>query len=299
MFAMPTLRAGEAVRHEGISVFPLFVGDARVPDYLLSDEALSSGQALVEETSEGGSVPHLLVTVVADKAVLFLEGEELRGAKQNRVLNTSVLVAASGKTAIPVSCVEHGRWRYTSKHFGTAGTHASAKMRRVLKTSVSRSSLDGLGHSSDQAAVWTEVSRQMGSLGTQSMTTAMSDTYEDQREHITNYQSHLPYVEGASGLAVAVGDRIVSVDLFDAPDTCQKVWSRLLSGIILDAVEDRPVAGNPELDDALKAFEANWQQVPAVGIGEEYRAEQAGGSWHGSILAQDGRVIHGSLVLAG
>jgi ARG and Rhodanese-Phosphatase-superfamily-associated Protein domain len=71
----------------------------------------------VEEVSEGGSVPDLLVTNLGGSRVLFLEGEELRGAKRNRVLNTSVLVAAHSKTRIPVRCVEQGRWRYRSRHF--------------------------------------------------------------------------------------------------------------------------------------------------------------------------------------
>ena len=84
-------------------------------DYLLSDEAIAAGSVTVEEVSEGGSVPDLLVTNPGDSRVLFLEGEELRGAKQNRVLNTSVLVAAHSKTTIPVSCVEQGRWRYRTQ----------------------------------------------------------------------------------------------------------------------------------------------------------------------------------------
>ena len=58
-----------------------------------------------------------------DIRVLFLEGEELVGAKQNRILNTSVLLPARSKIKIPVSCVERGRWAYKSKHFGSeAGT---------------------------------------------------------------------------------------------------------------------------------------------------------------------------------
>jgi hypothetical protein len=299
MFTLPSLRAGDPIRHEGIAVFPLFTDLAHVPEYLLADEAIAAGKALVEETSEGGTVPHLIVTVVADQTVLFLEGEELRGAKQNRILNTSVLAAASARTVIPVSCVEQGRWRFTSRHFGSAGTHASAKMRRVLKESVSRSSRAGHGHSSDQGAVWNEVGRQMSSLGSMSPTAAMADTYEAHRVQMTDYQTALPYVAGASGLAVAVGDRVVSVDVFDAPATCAKVWKRLLSGVILDAVEDRVAPASADVQAALNAFTGDWQSVPAAGAGEEYRADAAGGRWHGSVLAKDSQVIHGSLVLAG
>ena len=42
----------------------------------------------VEEVSEGGSVPNLFVENKGDIRVLFLEGEQLIGAKQNRVLNS-------------------------------------------------------------------------------------------------------------------------------------------------------------------------------------------------------------------
>jgi hypothetical protein len=299
MFTLPALRPGDPLRHEGIAVYPLFAPEPRAPDYLLSDEALAAGTALVEETSEGGTVPHLAVTVTADRPVLFLEGEELRGAKQNRILNTSVLVPAAAKTVIPVSCVEQGRWRFTSRQFGSAGTHASAKMRKVLKESVTRSASAGRGHGSDQGAVWAEVTRQMHSLGAESPTAAMADTYSAHQARMTDYQARLPYIPGAVGLAVAVGDRVVSVDVFDAPDTCRKVWGRLLSGVILDAVEDQPAPGNPDVERALAGFGGAWQPVPAAGVGEEYRAEAAGQGWHGSVLAQGGRVIHGSLVLAG
>ena len=50
---------------------------------------------LVEEVSEGGSVPDLLVDNKGAARVLFLEGEELIGAKQNRMTNRSILLAPS------------------------------------------------------------------------------------------------------------------------------------------------------------------------------------------------------------
>src|SRR4051794_39345388 len=112
MLTMPQIRVGDAIRHEALAVFPLFAGSDEGVDYLLSDEAIAAGSVSVSEVSESGSVPELLVENTGDSRVLFLEGEELREAKQNRVLNTSVLVAAHSKVTMPVSCVEHGRWRY-------------------------------------------------------------------------------------------------------------------------------------------------------------------------------------------
>src|SRR3954471_9137524 len=148
MSTLPDVSVGDPIRYESLFVFPLFSPPEGVVDYLLSDDAIQAGSVTVEEVSEGGSVPDLLVTNLGDSRVLFLEGEELRGAKQNRVLNTSVLVAARSKTTIPVSCVEQGRWRYRARQFGSSGSHSSPKLRHILKKSVTRSALGGQGHGS-------------------------------------------------------------------------------------------------------------------------------------------------------
>ncbi|MBY0457883.1 MAG: hypothetical protein K2V38_11135, partial [Gemmataceae bacterium] len=165
MVAIPSVRVGQVVNHDKLSVFPLFLEAPSAPAYRLSEEALADGSAVVEEVSDGGSVPNLAVNNTGDALVLFVEGQELRGAKQNRVLNTSVLVAAKTKTVLPVSCVEQGRWRYVSKEFAASEFHGSSKLRAVLRRSVNHSTMSGGGHTSDQGAVWTEVSRQMTSLG--------------------------------------------------------------------------------------------------------------------------------------
>src|SRR5271166_968989 len=174
MSTLPDILVGNPACHEALTVFPLFLNASTGVDYLLSDEAISAGSVTVEEVSEGGSVPNLLVTNKGDSRVLFLEGEELRGVKQNRVLNTSVLIGAHSKTPIPVSCVEQGRWRYRTKHFVSGGSHSSSKLRHILKKSSYQSMKAGLGYTSNQMEVWNEVSRQMNSLGSSSETTAMS-----------------------------------------------------------------------------------------------------------------------------
>jgi hypothetical protein len=80
-------------------------GDA---GYLTLDEALDAKLSRVTEVSEGGHVPELAFDNVAHKPVLLVDGEELVGARQNRIL--TILVGAGKKIVIPVSCVEAGRW---------------------------------------------------------------------------------------------------------------------------------------------------------------------------------------------
>jgi hypothetical protein len=301
MPTLPEVRVGESIVYESLTVFPLFAEPAVGVDYILADEAVASGTVTVEEIGESASVPNLIVDNRADRLVLFLEGQELRGAKQNRVLNASVLIGPASKTTIPVSCVEQGRWRYNSRHFGVSGSHASSKLRHILKKSVYRSVRMGQGHRSDQAEVWNEVGRQMASLGLQSATAAMADTYAAHENRMAEFKNRLQYVEDAAGIAVAVGGKFVSLDLFDKPQTCGKVWDRLLTGVVLDALEDSQTNDKPNSDgvsELLTALRgAGWQSSPSVGAGEEFRAE-AGAGRHASALTYMGTLLHESLVVA-
>jgi len=51
-------------------------------------------------------VPELKVTNLTGKHVLILDGEAVAGAKQNRVLNTTILIGAGTSLVIPVSCTD-------------------------------------------------------------------------------------------------------------------------------------------------------------------------------------------------
>jgi len=47
----------------------------------------------ITEVSAGGRVPELAFENSSDETVLLVDGDELVGAKQNRVVNLSILVA--------------------------------------------------------------------------------------------------------------------------------------------------------------------------------------------------------------
>jgi hypothetical protein len=298
---LPQLRVGEPVRHEALSVFPLFAQSCGEVGYRLSDEAILDQSVLVEEISQGGSVPDLLVENKGDQRVLFLEGEELVGAKQNRILNTSVLVPAHSKVKIPVSCVEQGRWRYKSRYFVTTGSHLPSKLRRALKSSVSRSVLESRGHTSDQHEVWNEVRALHASHQVDSETAALSDAFDTHTDRIGEFKDKLKYVDGSSGVAVAIGGKIVSVDLFDKPATCQKVWDRVLSGVVFDALETGATDQQATVSMVEQllglAGDLPWAPTPSVGEGQEYRAQSPQGD-HASALVCEGAVVHGSVVAA-
>ena len=63
----------------------------------------------------------------SSEKVLLVNGDELVGAKQNRILNLTMLVGSGQKLVIPVSCVELGRCSYRSGEFRSARRTLFAK----------------------------------------------------------------------------------------------------------------------------------------------------------------------------
>ena len=274
----PQVRVGQPITHDQLTVFPLFSDQTRPVDYVLAADAIEAKQIVVEEVSEAGSVPNLSVTNESDHRVLFLEGEQLVGAKQNRILNTSLLVAAKSKTTIPVSCVEQGRWGFKSKHFGSSGSYSPSKIRSALKATVSDSVSRGTGYRSDQGRIWHEVALSQKEHGVVSGTFAMEDIFAAQQSKLDEMKKQFAYVLGASGVAVALGDKLVAIDLFDKPSTCEKVWERLLSGVLLDSLVVKP--GTKHVDGTTveqfvgKIRNAPWKPSSPVGEGEEVRPKR-------------------------
>ncbi len=105
------IEIGRSSQFRNLTLFPLI--RRRVPiqelDYLLLEDGIAQGKVRVTELHAGGSVPELRLENNADLPVLLVDGEELVGAKQNRVLNLTILAPAKHTTVIPVSCVEAGR----------------------------------------------------------------------------------------------------------------------------------------------------------------------------------------------
>src|SRR5437762_1881099 len=99
-----TLQVNEPQEDSGLQIFGLrWQADTELR-YLTLDEAMAAGSLEVAEISESGSVPKLKVTNRSDLMTFLMSGEQLIGAKQNRVLNVSVMVPARQEISIPVSC---------------------------------------------------------------------------------------------------------------------------------------------------------------------------------------------------
>src|SRR5262245_34952159 len=175
------LQLGPPTSLGDLTVIPLLTDAATRPSYLTLDEAIIGQVAEVAEVSEGGSVGSLRVTNKAERPVLILDGEELVGAKQNRIVNLTILVAANSTLEIPVTCGEAGRWGYRSRTFSTSGrTHYSSA--RAMKLGQVTKSMTMGSRRADQGAVWAHIAEKSARMHAVSDTEASSAMYERARE---------------------------------------------------------------------------------------------------------------------
>ena len=148
-----TIEIGSPTTFENLTMYPLLGTSEQKLEYITLDQALAAKTASVTEVSESGSVPDLIFRNEGEIPVLLLDGEELIGAKQNRVLNLSILAPANKTITIPVSCVEAGRWSRRSPEFQSSGHSMYARGRAAKSGQISESMRSG-HRRSNQGEVW-------------------------------------------------------------------------------------------------------------------------------------------------
>jgi hypothetical protein len=290
---LSTLTIGQPTHHHNLTFFPLLWPENHEPSYTLLSTAIEAGEAVVEEVNESGSVPNLAVTNKAQRPLLIPEGEILIGAKQNRVINVTVLVAAGVKFVLPVSCVEAGRWRYQSRHFQSKFC-APPSLRNIKLKAIHRNRAAGGPAASDQGEVWDEVRKCLDGVEARSETASLTDAFVSAEEKLKEHCKRLVLPEGAAGVLVGRHDRIIGMDLFDSPTTLKMLWDRLSDAYFFDALRD-PAAAPPTPADHARRFiervgNAAKPRLLALALGEEL--EIAGEGLVGAALLDGGKLCH-------
>ena len=285
---LDTFQLGEPVEHRGIVVTPLFPRNDPVAAYITLDEALPRGFH-IDETSDAGSVPELVVENPNGARVLLYDGEELVGAKQDRILNVSVLVEAGAKLPIPVSCVEQGRWHRRSAAFSSADHISHSHLRRRKAQMLAA---QPLARGAAQGEVWAEVNEKQSRMRVASDTSASRDTFEAHRASAPRARrsvrrSHPGSAAPCSRSATTCAStrcrgptRSRSFGRSSAPATC----STRSSGST--AVRPRSSAISSFVDEVAAARAT---RGPSAGLGEDVRMR--GDGVIGSGLDLDGETI--------
>ncbi|MBM3281043.1 MAG: dual specificity protein phosphatase family protein [Candidatus Handelsmanbacteria bacterium] len=281
----------------GLTLYPIIQHESKARDYLTLPEALGMEGFSIAEVDDHGIVPQVLVRNALERNVLLIDGEELAGAKQNRVINTSILVPARGQTIIPVSCTEIGRWRHATEKFMDSGLVMPPSMRARKMASVSDSLRKSGEHYSDQGDVWDSIARFSAAAGHRSFTGAMRDVYVSRLAQLDEIQQSFVPCEGQVGLVAANNGSIIGLDWLSSADAYIQLASKLIAGYSMQAVIDVAGSTEPVPEEEIRCFldelgRCEELVFPGVGIGQEYRYHGLGGV--GTALLSDGQIVHGS-----
>lgn len=279
-----------------LTLFPLQTELVPQLPYIMLSTALEHHWLHITEINEGGSVPELRVHNESEHFILLLDGEELAGAKQNRVLNTSILVPPSSKMQIPVSCTEQRRWSYKSHKFHKSEHLMFRKARAKKMAQVSESLKSSRTYDSQQGEVWHDIEELHANLRVRSATGAMSDVFEERKDHLQDYLDAFAYVACSQGMLVGLNGKVVGLEYLSRPENFELLFPQLLESYAMDALgEADPIKPSPlSLETAQRYLEQLWgtkgEAFEAKGAGMNLRLESS--TVVGAALLEQEEVIH-------
>jgi hypothetical protein len=293
------IKVGRKQSYKNLALYPLLSTYNAGLEYLLLDEALRENLIEIVEKDSDGSVPELRVMNESPQMILILDGEELVGAKQNRIVNTTILVNGNATIVIPVSCVEHGRWSYDSPRFQSKERMMSSNLRAMKSEQVNHSIRSSGEFRADQGAIWDGIAEKADRMAAPSPTGAMAAIYDKEKPSIEGYLRHFRLIDSQVGAIFMINGKVAGLDAFGKPETYSRVFKKLLESYVLDAIDwHEPDKEYKALKSEITKFQkaaltAGAESRPSVGLGTDFRLES--GKVTGFALALDDRVIHVSI----
>jgi len=223
-------------------------------DYISLHNAFNKKLIDISEISESGQVGQIKIINQSDSYVFIMDGDILKGAKQNRVLNTSVLLAPRSESLIPVSCVEQGRWGYNSNKFSPSDEIAYRKIREEKNQDIYHNQ-SSFKHFADQGKVWRNVDQCFYDLGVDrcvAPTGSHSDLFTNKNKTFKSYVNSFYPIQGANGLAYFLGKRLVGFEFFNRSDIYREYFDKILKSIAIDV--DRYKRIRPTYKETLSDF---------------------------------------------
>jgi hypothetical protein len=225
------------IQVDSLTITPL-VADATTPaagpkiDVLVLDEAMAAKKVRIQEV-EQESVNNLTFINKSEQPVFVLAGEVIIGGKQDRIIGQNTIIPANTTLAVPVFCVEHGRWDSSSKEFTTAKALAHGRLR-------------GKASFTTQSEVWSEVA----SKNELRKSKTDSDTYRGvakqqaegsfaAQKKVDEAIAKIPAADRAKmiGYIVALNGKVATVDMFQSPALFKKLEPKLLKSYVTEAVD--------------------------------------------------------------
>ncbi len=196
---------------------------------------ITSGGLIISEAGGNGIVGKLIAVNNTDSFLLLTDADVLAGAKQNRVLNRSVLFHPFSKTMIDVSCIEKRRWHYTTATFSSPSEVADHDLRKTKAESASRKNNHPEKGPGTQQTVWSHISNKMKEVRFESDTENYSDLVSFKQGRQRPVFPDCEPEKGCNALAVLINGKTACIDIFGNEEVYRHYFPKLRDSAFLQA----------------------------------------------------------------
>lgn len=268
--------------YENITVVPI-LSDTNTPfDVLDLKEGLKMGLVKIEEC-DNSNIEQVKLKNNSISPLILLDGEEIAGSLQNRIISQTMIIAPKSEMEIPVNCSEKGRNTYKSEfHYSNYMANSNTRRKKVYNKNKLR-----------QNVVWNSIDDLEKDKNTCSKTNALRDSYEKNKYDIDSYLKHFKMENNQIGVICIVENK-VGIEIFNNHSLYEKYDEMLLRSYIIDSSSSEKInISDKELENILASINYDsFIKKEAVGLGKYYKISNSYGNGH--ILIYKNNMVHAS-----
>ena len=243
--------------HENMAIIPLKTEKNTKIDLLTLKKGLELGLANVKEC-EQSQVNTLIVENKAVTPLILIEGEEVIGGKQNRIVNETTLIAPQSSMEIPVNCSEQGRWDYKSEFIHSA--YIADYNTRSARVHAKRL------HRPVQHAVWSSIDEVERDHAFHSRTRALSDSYDHLKRNHSEVVKVFEIAKDQNGVLVIVDGEVKGFEAFLNSDIYTQFHEKIIKSYLMSSkLENSTFTVNvDEAETVIKnAIDSSFEKIGA------------------------------------
>lgn len=219
------LKIGIPRTYGALSVYPIYGPSSESRNFDSLHAALAAGTAQISETSD---TFELRITNTGPRPIFIPAGTLFLGGHFARVSRVDAVVEGQ-KVGVPVLCAQP-RELSTSTRFSAESGHfiAPLSLRRQLH------------HPYGQSALWMSTQEHLQALGIQEKAPSINDLYLDDavmaliNQYLAAFSEFVERNRDAVGVAVAVNDRVLMVQIFGDSGTLASNFEQILCASVLE-----------------------------------------------------------------
>ncbi len=281
----------ESQKYENVEAIPIKSDYFGKKDFLTLKKGYEMGLVEIKEL-ENSTVNTVLCKNDSVAPLILIDGDEITGAMQNRIINDTLLIPAKSTINIPVSCTEHGRWH--TKGEGAESRTFKPSLYSANHSTRSRKSRASYEERDYQGEVWDSISEFESRSNFKSMTSALNDSYENLKDKQNDYLSKFHIEDGQNGVIFIVNGEVKGLELFYNHSIYKEYHEKLCRSYIIEAIVEKKSVDNIDRLELMKVLEnisqSEFKSKKSIGLGDNLKFSNDFGS--GSGLVWEDELIH-------